>query len=98
MDGSPQVQPELLPQRLVQAVLDVEVVDDGGRELAALTIPRTTRRHVHEDERDEDDEKEDGDHPEQAPDYIDHQGGRPPLGDPREEGQGAPPKRGARGY
>src|SRR5690348_13933733 len=96
MDSAPDVQQKLLPQRLVQAVLDVEVVDDRGRQLPAFPVPWSARREVHEHEGDENYEEEDGDHPEQAPDDIDRQGGSPAPGYPLDEGQGAPLRRGAR--
>src|SRR4029077_10063090 len=95
VDRTPYIMNDLLPLRLVEAVLDVQVVDDGRGQLPALPVPGPTWRLVHEEEGDNDDEKEDGDHPEQAPDDVDGQGGRPPLRCPRDEGQDAPPKRGA---
>src|SRR5207247_6543005 len=89
----PDVEQELLPDRLVEPVLLVEVVDhDLGQLPAAGLVPGAALRAVHQDEGDDDDEKDDRDHPENTTDHVDPKTPRPAVGDSRQwpGEQGAP--------
>src|ERR1700704_5122718 len=78
MNRVPEVQHELLELGLVQAVLRVQVVPDDLRQLAApIFVPWAARGQVHEQERDEDDEENDRDHPEHAADDEDREAAGP---------------------
>jgi len=67
MRDVPEVELELLVLRLVQAVLEVEVVPHHSRQLAPTrSVPWAAGCEVHEEESDQDDEEDDRDDPEDS--------------------------------
>jgi len=59
VEGIPGEREELLPDRLVQAVLALQLLPQLRRDRAVLGVPGTPRDQVHEDERDEGYKEED---------------------------------------